>query len=160
MPKAAASPVPTGMHTLTPHLWFAGNCTEAIAFYQRALGAEPVGEVAHSPDGKSVWHAMLKLGDACFMLADAMPGAWEQGPRESATAGLWVYVADCDALFRRALDAGCEQVWELMDAFWGDRMGKVKDPFGHCWAIATHQWDLTPEEVEERMQAWLKTLKD
>ncbi len=92
------------------------------------------------------------------MMADGWPGAWERGPNKVATAGLWVYVDDCDALFKQATDAGCQVLMPLEDAFWGDRMGKVKDPYGHCWAIATHKWVFTPEEMKKRQQEWLKKL--
>ena len=64
----------------------------------------------------------------------------------------WVYVKDCDFLFNRAVEAGCEVLMPMEDAFWGDRFGKVKDPFGHCWAIASFKWILTPEEIEERQK--------
>jgi PhnB protein len=92
------------------------------------------------------------------MMADAWPGQWEQGPKENATTGMFVYVDDCDALYNRAIDAGFEEVDKMMDAFGGDRMGKVKDPFGHYWAIATHKLILTPEEMEERQKEWFKNL--
>ena len=55
------------------------------------------------------------------------------------------------------MDAGCEVVTEIMDAFWGDRYGGVRDPYGHCWAIATRKWDLTKDEIEERKQAWVES---
>jgi uncharacterized glyoxalase superfamily protein PhnB len=158
MPKNAPKPVPEGMNTVTSHLWFNGNCKEAIEFYKKALGAESPLPAVESPDGKSILHAMLKLGDTNIMMADAWPGQWEQGPKESATTGMFVYVDDCDALYNRAIDAGFEVVDKMMDAFWGDRMGKVKDPFGHCWAIATHKLILTPEEMEERQKEWFKNL--
>lgn len=157
MPQAAPKPIPDGMSTVTVHLWFNGNCGEALAFYQKALGAEISAPPVHGPDGKSVLHAMVTLGDSKIMMADGMPGQLEQGPAGSSTAGLWLYVEDCDALYKRALDAGCEVIYEMMDAFWGDRMGKVKDPFGHCWAIATHKWVLTPEEMGARQAEWEKS---
>lgn len=158
MPQQAPKPVPEGMHTLTAHLWFNGNCLEAIEFYQKAFGAELVTPAVTGPNGKGVMHAMLKLGSSHLMMADAWPGGWESGPKAGATAGLWLYVEDCDALFQRATKAGCEVVMPLMDAFWGDRMGKLKDPFGHGWAIATQKWVLTPEEMQARQQDWLKSL--
>ena len=119
MAKPAPGPIPEGMHTLTTHLWFNGNCQEAVAFYQKALGAMLAAPVVMGPGGKSVLHAMLAIGDSPFMLADAWPGTWEKGPDGSSTVGLWVYVEDCDALFKRAVDAGCESEFEMMDAFWG-----------------------------------------
>ena len=98
----------------------------------------------------TVLHSMLRIGDTNLMLADAFPGTWERGPDGASTAGLWIYVEDCDALFKRAVDAGCEVLMPMEDAFWGDRHGKVKDPFGHCWAIASHKWVYSPEEMAER----------
>jgi len=142
------------MPTLTPHLWFNGDCSKAIEFYQRAFGAELLAKPVPSPGGDGVLHAMLRIGSSPIMMADAWPGSWEHGPKGSATMGLWVYVKDCDALLERATNAGCEVLMPVMDAFWGDRMGKVKDPFGHCWAIATHKYDLTPEEIEAGKNQW------
>ena len=159
MPEKALKPVPERMHTVTVHLWFDGNCKEAIDFYQKAFGAELAAPPVPTPDGNGIMHAMLKLGDSNIMMADAMPEQWEQGPKGSATAGMWCYVNDCDALFSRAVEAGCEVVYPLMDAFWGDRNGKVKDPFGHCWGFASHKWVLTEEEMQERMQEWLKSVE-
>lgn len=158
MAKKATNPVPEGVPTVTVHLFFNGNCHEAVEFYQNALGAQLMGPVMYGPDGKSVMHAMVRIGDSGLMMADAWPGNWEKGPTDGATAGLFLYVEDCDALYHRALDAGCEVVEEMMDAFWGDRMGKVKDPFGHTWAIASNQWILTPEEMEARGEEWMKSM--
>jgi uncharacterized glyoxalase superfamily protein PhnB len=159
MPKPAPEPVPEGMNTITTQLWFAGDCARAIDFYQQAFGAELVGDVARSPDGKGVMHAMVKLGNSHLMMADAWPGAWEKAPDGSATAGLFVYVENCDRLFERATKAGCETLFPVADMFWGDRMGKLKDPFGHCWAIATHRWEMTPEEMQRGQAEWLKSMK-
>jgi PhnB protein len=128
-------------------------------FYQKAFGAELAAPVAHGPDGKSVMHAMLKLGNSHIMLADAWPGQWEQPPQGSATAGLFVYVENCDALFDRAVKAGCKALFPMEDMFWGDRMGKMKDPYGHCWAVASHRYDMTPDEVMKGQDAWLKSMK-
>ena len=159
MPQPAPQPVPDGMHTITTHLWFNGNCGQAVEFYQKALGAELASPVVPGPDGKGVMHAMLRIGDSHVMLADTWPGAWEKGPEGGATAGLWVYVEDCDALYQRAVDAGSEVVMPMNDAFWGDRFGKVKDPFGHCWAIASHTWLLTPDEMQHGQQEFLQKMQ-
>jgi uncharacterized glyoxalase superfamily protein PhnB len=147
------------MNTLTTQLWYNGDCAQAIDFYQKAFGAELAGPVAKAPDGKSVMHAMLKIGNSHIMMADAWPGAWEKAPQGSATAGLFVYVEDCDRLFERATKAGCETIFPMADMFWGDRMGKLKDPYGHCWAIATHKWIMTPEEMERGQKEWLRSMK-
>lgn len=158
MPEKAINHVPEGMHTITAHLWFEGNCKEAVEFYKKALGAIEIFPPMEMPGGKSVLHAMLKLGDSFIMMADAWPGTWEQGPKDRATTGLWVYVEDCDSVFKQAFEAGCEVLMPIEDAFWGDRFGKVKDPFGHCWAIATHNWEMTPDEMEEGQKEWLKNM--
>jgi len=147
------------MHTITPHLWYAGDCARAIEFYQEAFGAELAAPVAHAPGGKSIMHAMMRLGDSHVMMADAWPGAWEAAPKGSATAGFFIYVEDCDRLFERAINAGCETIHPMADMFWGDRMGKVKDPFGHCWGIATNRWIMTPQEIEQGQKAWLESMK-
>lgn len=156
--KKALKPVPDGMHTVTANLFFNGNCSEAIDFYKKAFNAELVGDAVYSPDGKTVMHAMLKIGDSNIMMADAYPGGWEKGPIDGATASLFLYVEDCDALYNQALNAGCQTISEMMDAFWGDRMGKVKDPFGHTWSIATFKWEMTPEEIEKGQEEWLKSM--
>ncbi len=150
MPTPAANPVPDGMPTVTAHMWFNGNCREALTYYAGAFGAE-VGEIVPSPDGSAVWHSMLRIGDTQLMAADAPPGLPEQGPTGSTTVGFFLYVDDCDAWFDRAVDAGCTVVDPLVDQFWGDRMGKVRDPFGHVWGIATHTWDFTEEEMAAAM---------
>jgi hypothetical protein len=79
-----------------------------------------------------------------------MPGGSLLAPKQ-ASVGLHVYVADCDALFRRAVAAGATVVMPLTDMFWGDRYGQVRDPFGHVWSIATHKEDLSPDEMARRM---------
>jgi uncharacterized glyoxalase superfamily protein PhnB len=147
------------MNTVTTQLWFKGDCAQAVEFYQKAFGAELAGPVVPGPEGKGVMHVMLTMGNSRIMMADAWPGAWEQGPDGSATAGLFLYVDDCDAVFNRATEAGCEPIFPVDDMFWGDRMGKVKDPYGHCWGIATHKWVYTPEEMQQGQEKWLQSLK-
>jgi PhnB protein len=156
--KKASKPIPDGMSMLTPHLWFNGNCAQAIDFYKNVFGAEEFVPSIKGPDGKSIMHAMLKFGDSNIMMADAWPGTWEKGPVDGATTGFFLYVEDCDALYNKAVDEGCEVVNEMMDAFWGDRMGTVKDPFGHCWSIATYKWEMTMEEIQKGQDEWAKTI--
>lgn len=158
MAKKAKNPVPESMHTVTVHLWFNGDCKKAVDFYQKAFGMKLVEPPVTTPDGSGILHALLQLGDSPVMMADAWPGGYEQGPKESATAGLYLYVDDCDSLYNRAVAAGCEVAQPIMDAFWGDRNGQVKDPFGHVWSIASRILDLTPEEMEKRQKEWLQSL--
>ena len=137
---------PKGYATVTPHLSVEG-CAKAIEFYVRAFGAEEVGR-APGADGR-LMHAEIQIGDSRIMLADVFP---EYGGKPTA-ATLHIYTDDCDALFKRAVDAGAVGEMPPGDAFWGDRYSKVRDPFGQGWGIATHQKDLTPEEMKAAMEA-------
>jgi uncharacterized glyoxalase superfamily protein PhnB len=153
MPKKAPSPIPEGIRTVTPYLVFNGDCSKALEFYQKALGAQMQLPAEKSPDGK-IMHAMLKIGDSNIMLSDTF-----QNP-EGATGmktNLWLYVEDSDEYFTRAIQAGCAVVMKMEDVFWGDRIGEVKDPFGHTWNFASRKWILTPEEMRKRREEWMKS---
>ena len=150
--------VPEGFHTITPQLTL-DNAAQAIDWYKKALGAEEVSR-ATGPDGK-ILHADLRIGDSHFMLNDAMMGG--KGPKAmgGSPASLWIYVADCDALFNRAIAAGAQPgggpMGQLQDQFWGDRSGTIVDPAGYTWTIATRKEDLTPEEMKKRQDEWMKS---
>jgi PhnB protein len=125
------------------------DATAAIEFYKTALGAQEL--VRHNaPDGKSVWHAELRIGDTVVAINDEMQGGpslvTAAGPNHKATSSFMLYVPDCDALFNRALQAGGQPAMPLMDMFWGDRMGVVADPFGQVWMVATRKKEMTFEE--------------
>ncbi len=154
MPTPAKNPIPEGMHNLTPHLWFNGNCKEAVSFYQKAFSAELVGPIAFDSHQEFVMHAILRIGDSNLMLADAWADSPERGPQGFSSVGMWLYVKDCDQVCEQAIKAGCEVIMPMMDSFWGDRMGKLKDPYGHCWAIATHKLVMSKEEVQQGMKEW------
>ncbi len=144
-----AKAIPEGFHTITPHL-VVHDAVKAIEFYKRAFGAEVSG-IHRSADGK-VMHADLKIGDSHVMLNDEYPEMKVVSPLSlgGSAVTLHIYVDDVDALFNRATAAGATVTIPLMDMFWGDRYGKLSDPFGHHWSLATHKEDLSPEEVERR----------
>jgi len=150
-------PIPEGYTTLTPYLTVLdGNA--AIEFYKKAFGAEEIFRMPGS-DGKSVMHAELQIGNARMMLGEEFPapvGAKAPASVNATTVTMHLYVPDVDASFKRAVSAGATAVFEPMDAFWGDRFGKVADPFGHHWGMATHIADLTPEEVAAGAVEWFK----
>lgn len=148
MATKKVNPIPQGMHTVTPNLTING-CAKAIEFYKRALGAEEI-ERFMAPDGKSVWHAALKIGGSAVFMADEMPGMTGPGPGPGRPSPirLWLYVEDCDALFKRAVDAGATVKGKPEDMFWGDRCAMVKDPYGYEWTIATRVKDMTKEEMK------------
>jgi uncharacterized glyoxalase superfamily protein PhnB len=79
----AVKPIPEGAHTLTPNL-VVSDGAKAVEFYKRALGAQEVTRFP-APDGKSIWHAELKVGDSLFYLNDAMPGMGPPAPTPAAT---------------------------------------------------------------------------
>ena len=146
------SPIPAGYGTITPYLCIKG-AAEAIDLYAKAFGAE---ELVRMPGpGGAVMHAEVKIGDSILMLSDECPDGGQLGPvsRGGTTCTMLLYVEDCDTAFQRAVDAGCTATMPPADQFWGDRMAKVTDPFGHQWALATHIEDVSPEETKKRMAA-------
>ena len=147
-PKPAAKPVPDGFHTVTPHLVCAG-ASDAIAFYKKAFGATEVMRLA-APDGK-LMHASIRIGDSVIMLNDEFPQMGALGPRarQGTSVTIHFFVVDADASFACAVQAGATIKMPLQDMFWGDRYGLLEDPFGHSWSVATHQRDLTHEEIQE-----------
>ncbi|MGE0480058.1 MAG: VOC family protein [Phycisphaerae bacterium] len=144
-----AKPIPDGYHTVTPYL-VVHNANDAIAFYQKAFGAEEMFRMP-GPGGK-VMHAELRIGSSVIMLSDETPqcAAMQLASPHTAkvaTGSLLIYTENVDAAFERATRAGAEAMFPPTEMFWGDRFSKVRDPFGHQWAIATHVRDVTPEEM-------------
>jgi PhnB protein len=147
---AKPKPIPDGHRTVTPYLTVQG-AAKAIEFYKRAFGAHDEGRM-DSPDGTRVIHAEIRIGDSMVMLSDEFPGMGPRSPQAlgGTTASIFLYVPDVDAAFKRAVDAGAKAIMPPTDMFWGDRFGKLADPFGHEWAMATHQEDLSDEEIRKR----------
>ena len=149
---------PAGYHTLTPSL-IVKDARKAIDFYKRAFGVTEV-DVMTGPDGK-VMHAELKIGDSMFMMGEENP-AWAQYKSAETLGGspisLHLYYPDVDAAFQRALDAGAKVEMPVDTMFWGDRYGKVIDPFGHGWGILTHKEDMSMAEMEKRGKEWLASM--
>ena len=155
---ATVNPIPEGMHTLTPNLTI-NDCARAIEFYRKALGAEEIMRMP-SPDGSSIWHAELRIGDSLFFANDPMDGMGEPPPTPDRPCPVtfWLYVPDCDAAHRRAVEAGAKSTMEPADMFWGDRTASVTDPFGYRWSFATHVKDLTPEEMRRAGEEFARTM--
>ena len=156
--KNKVNPVAEGYRTLTPQITVK-NAAKAIEFYKKAFGAEQIGEACAMPDGK-VGHAALKIGDSKLMLNDEFPEMGAVAPLgKTASASIYVYVADVDAVFKTAAAAGAKIVKPVADQFWGDRQGTLQDPFGHQWSLATHVEDVTPAQLKERMQEMFAVAK-
>jgi uncharacterized glyoxalase superfamily protein PhnB len=155
--RKAVKPVPDGCHTVNPYL-IVPLATEAMAFYEKAFGAEEVMRMP-GPDGKSTLHAELRIGDSTIMISDENPQYGLKSPKTLGgyTMSLHLYVDNVDALFRQAVGAGCTVMFPVADMFWGDRFGKVMDPFGHVWGIATHKEDLSEQEMQRRADEWMQS---
>lgn len=155
----AVKPIPDGFNTISAYL-VVKDVDKAMAFYGKAFGAEP-GDVMRMPGGKAIMHAELRIGNSTMMLTAENP-QWDARSAETlggSPISLHFYVSDVDKAFKRAIDAGCEVAAPLMDAFWGDRYGKVKDPFGLQWGIATHKEDLSPDEIGRRAAEFFASMK-
>jgi PhnB protein len=144
--------VPNQQRPLTPYLIVRG-AAQAIEFYTHAFGARELYRLT-DPAGK-IGHAELELAGAQIMLADEHPDFGALGP---VTVGgtpvtLHLYVPSVDALFTRAVAAGATILRPLSDEFFGDRVGMLADPFGHKWHLATHIEDVSPDEMQRRMDA-------
>ena len=150
-------PIPEGYHTVTPYLTV-NDAGRAIEFYRKAFGAQEVVRMA-GPNGK-IGHAELRIGDSMIMLSDEMPGSGTRSPQSlgGTTSAVFLYVPDVDAQFKQATAAGAKADMPPADMFWGDRFGKLTDPFGHSWALATHKEDVAPEEMKKRSQAAMASM--
>ncbi len=150
--KKKVLPIPAGYHTVTPYLVCRGAAS-AIDFYKRAFGAKEKMRMP-GPDGK-IGHAELQIGDSRVMLGEEAPerGAKSPDMLGGSAVGVFLYVKNVDAFADKAIAAGATVLEPIQDMFWGDRYGKLKDPFGHTWSIATHKEDLTAKQMAKRMQS-------
>jgi uncharacterized glyoxalase superfamily protein PhnB len=155
---SSPKPVPEGFHTITPHL-IVRDSKAAIDFYQKAFGAQLQGGIAHMPDGR-VMHAMIKIGDSFLMLNDEFPEHGVVAPKAGeAGVSLHIYLDDVDNVFSRAVSAGAQVKMPLANMFWGDRYGKVVDPFGHQWSLATHVKNMSEDEMKAAMNEAMSAMR-
>lgn len=148
----ATPAVPAGCHTATPYLMVKG-AAKAIEFYKRVFGAVEVMRLS-GPDGK-VAHAEIRIGDSMLMLADESPDWGNRSPETLGGTPVFIalYLPDVDAVAARAVEAGAKILIPVADQFYGDRMGRLADPFGHIWLVATHKEDVSAEEMQKRFIA-------
>ena len=143
--NVAVKSIPEGFHTITPYL-VVPDPAALIEFLEQAFDAKELHRTDR-PDG-SVMH--VKIGDSMLMMGGATP-EWPPLP-----AGIYLYVEDADQIYARAIAAGAVPVMEPMDAFWGDRMGGVRDASDNFWWIASHNEDVPREEVARRAAAEMR----
>ena len=139
-----AETIPEGYHTVTPCVIVPG-IRQVLAFLQVVFDAK-VGELYLRPDG-AVRYVEVRIGDSILKMGDPMV---EFAPSPSR---LYVYVADADAVYARALEAGAASIREPSNQFYGDRNAMVQDPAGNVWWIATHREDVSPSELRRRAEA-------
>jgi PhnB protein len=146
-------PIPEGYPSLIPYLSVRG-AARAIEFYTQAFGARERYRLP-GPDGTTVGHAELEIGDSLIMLADEMPAYGNRSPQslDGTSVSFALYVEDVDAAFARAVGAGATVLQPVENRFYGDRAGTVADPFGHQWSLMTHIENVPPEEMEKRVAA-------
>ncbi len=132
---------------IIPHLT-CRNATVALEFYRQAFGAE-VPTVQNLPDGR-VMHAAITINDAPVYVVEEFPEWGGTSPQALGGTPVTIHltVADCDAVFARAVEAGCTVAMPLDDMFWGDRYGIVTDPYGHKWSISTPKFVPIPDELQ------------
>lgn len=146
--------VPEGFHTITPSL-ICRDARKAIDWYKKAFAAEEI--MCMPGPGGAVMHAELRIGSSIIMLADENPQWNCKSPQalNGSPVTFYVYVENVDAAWKRAVDAGAKVTMPLSDMFWGDRCGKVEDPFGHGWNLSQHVKDLTPEQIMEGQKQFM-----
>jgi len=149
--------IPEGYHTITPFLTVR-DAARAIEFYKQAFGAVEKG-VMKGPDGK-VMHAELRIGDSIIMLSDEFPEYGALSPQSTGGVGmgLHIYLDGVDAAFDRAVKAGAKVEMPVADMFWGDRYGKLADPFGHKWSIGTHIRDMSTKDIEKAQEEFMSKM--
>jgi PhnB protein len=146
----SVKPIPEGYHTITPVLAVDGG-VEALGFYERAFGAEVRLRLVL---GGKLMHSEIRIGDSIVGVSDAFPeyGSAAPDPDAPMPVALLIYTEDVDALYDRAIAAGCIEVNRPADQFHGDRAGSLRDPYGHRWMLATHTEDMSEEEMQRRTE--------
>jgi len=151
----SVKPIPEGYHSVTPYLSIKG-ATQAIEFYKRAFNAVEAFRLS-TPSGE-IAHAEIVIGNSQIMMSDACEDSPIPSPQVlgGSSVGMHLYVEDVDVIFAQAVNAGASEVKPVEDQFYGDRMGTLKDPFGHIWFLSTHTEDLDLDEIQKRAEALFK----
>jgi PhnB protein len=152
MPSDAnVSPIPDHLHTVTPRLVVRDGAA-AIDFYARAFGAEEIGERFSDPEGRVI-HAEVWIGDSVVMITEEAAEGPVNSPQSLggvASAIMATYWEDVDAVWERAVEAGAEVLYPLADQFYGERGGRLRDPFGQQWMLSQRIEELSAEEMDRR----------
>jgi PhnB protein len=161
MPPEQSSPaasVPEHLHTVTPRL-VVRDAARAIDFYRAAFAAEELDDRFTGPSGEVI-HAEIRIGDSVIMLSDetdnGAPAKSPQSVGDVVTAIMATYWNDVDAAWQRAVAAGAEVVYPLADQFYGERAGRLRDPFGQQWMLSQRIENVPAEEMARRAAAFFR----
>jgi PhnB protein len=150
--QGSVTPIPEHLHTVTPRL-VVHDGDAAISFYKAAFGAEELGERFAAPDG-AVIHAEIRIGDSAVMITaeggDGGPARSPQALGDVTSVVMATYWEDVDTAWERAIAAGAEIVYPLDDHFYGERGGRLRDPFGHEWMLSQRIELVSMEEIQRR----------
>jgi len=151
---AESNYIPEGFPALTPML-AVRNAAKAIAWYKNVLMATETNRLTDA-DG-TIAHAELRISDSVVMLAEENP-QYNKSPEmlQGTSVILNLYVPDVDKTVDLAINEGATLIFPVADQFYGDRAGRIQDPFGHMWIISKHLKNVTPEEMQKQMDESLK----
>lgn len=143
-------PLPEGTHAIVPYL-IMDNAAKAMDFYKKVFAAEEMMRMP-SPDGKKIMHAEMRIAGCMVWMSDECADMGFQSPKTAGTStvGITMYCLDADKVFNRAVKAGAKAVKPMENQFWGDRMGTLRDPFGHLWTLMQRVEEVPPAEMMER----------
>ena len=147
------APVPKGYRTITPYLVVRG-ADAALNFYADVFGAEVLSRV-YAEDGITVLHAEMKIGNSIVIVSDEMPafGIYSPFAYGGSGASQHLYLANVDEIWEAAVEAGCTVLVPLADTFYGERLAKVADPFGHIWSMSKRIPAQKPEDIKAQTEA-------
>ena len=146
------NPIPAGYHSVTSSLTLKDSL-KAIEFYKKAFGAKLL-DLFPGLDGKGTMHATIQIGDSILMMGDEGHGCQSAETLGTSPVSLYIYVPNVDAFFKQAVAAGATVTMPVDEMFWGDRAGSLKDPFGYSWMIATHNRELSKEQMRDGAKAF------
>jgi PhnB protein len=152
-----ANYIPAGFHTANACL-VVRDAPRAIEFYRTAFGATELMRL-NDPDGNII-HAQIKIGDSPIDIAPEF-GPHNRSPQSlgGSSVPIGLFVEDVDAFAEKAVAAGAKVIFPIADWFYGDRGGRLEDPFGHMWIVSTHKEDVAPEEMAARAEAWMNSMQ-